>query len=75
MSIREHRVTAFCDWLDTIPPSPPFHTRSEFRFYRDLSDVEMRAAQVEMERRALLALAEADALEAEVTMRREVDNG
>lgn len=69
MSIREHRVAAFCDWLDTIPPSPPFHTRPEYRFYRDLSDVEMRAAQVEMERRALLALAEAEALEREACNR------
>lgn len=65
MTIREHRVTAFCDWLDTIPPNPPFHTRPEFAFYRDLTGVEFKAAQIEMERRAHLALAEADALERE----------
>jgi len=65
MSIREHRVIAFCDWLDTIPPSPPFHSRPEFRFYSDLSPLEMTAAQKEMERRADWAQAEADALEAE----------
>ena len=61
-SIREYRVKSFCDWLETIPPNPPFHTRPEFRFYTDLTDPEMMAAQREMERRAQAAFAEADAL-------------
>lgn len=60
--IRLHRVTAFCDWLETVPPQPPFHTRPEFRFYSDLTDGEIDAAQVEMSRRGAAALAEAQAL-------------
>ena len=64
-SVREHRVTAFCDWLVTIPPVPPFHSHPAFRFYRDLTDAEFQAAQREMIRRADAAMAEADALEAE----------
>lgn len=75
MSIREHRVIAFCDWLDTIPPEPPFYTRKEFQFYADMTDAEKLAAAREMDRRAQAAFAEADALEAEVARRREVDNG
>ena len=63
--IRDHRVTAFCDWLDTIPPHPPFHTHPAFRFYADLTRQEIQAAANEMERRADAALAEADALERE----------
>lgn len=63
--IRDHRVTAFCDWLDTIQPVPPFHSHPAFQFYADLTQLEMQAASVEMERRANAALAEADALERE----------
>lgn len=75
MSIRKHRVIAFCDWLDTIPPEPPFYTHSEFRFFADMTDAERLAAADEMNRRAAAAFAEADALEAEVAKRREVGNG
>lgn len=64
-SLRSHRVTAFCDWLETVPPRPPFHTRPEFRFYRDLTGDEIHAAMAEMARRGAALLAEADALTAE----------
>tara|TARA_E500000305_G_C3851406_1_gene156299 strand:+ start:93 stop:302 length:210 start_codon:yes stop_codon:yes gene_type:complete len=64
-NVREHRVSAFCNWLDTIPPDPPFHAHPAFRFYRDLTDAEFWAAQKEMKRRADAAMAEADALERE----------
>ena len=63
--VRQHRVTAFCDWLDTIPPTPPFHTRPEFRFYADLTDAEIDASQAEMRRRADAALAMVQYLEGE----------
>jgi hypothetical protein len=62
--IRQHRVTAFCDWLDTIPASPPIYTRPEFRFYRDLTADEFDAAADEMRRRGEAALAEARELQA-----------
>ena len=62
--MRFHRVKAFCDWLDTVPPQPPFHTRPEFEFYSDLSDAEMSAAQAEMQRRGNAAQGEADELKA-----------
>lgn len=60
--IREHRIKAFCDWLETIPPSPPFHTHPAFRFYADLTDAEIMAASNEMRRRGEALRAEAEAL-------------
>ena len=63
---RTHRVIAFCDWLETIPPNPPFHTLPEFRFYRGLSSLEVRAAQAELRRRAAAGYAEAEQLELDV---------
>lgn len=61
---RLHRVHAFCDWLDTIPPDPPYFEHEGFRFFADLTDGEMLAARQELVRRANAARAEADALEA-----------
>ena len=63
--MRKDRIDALCDWLDTVPPHPPFHTRPEFVQFRDLTDEEMRAAGEEMRRRGEAAIAEANALEAE----------
>ncbi len=63
-AVREHRVNAFCDWLESVPPSPPFHTRPEFKFFADLTDAEMDAVGDEMERRAAAHHAEAEQLRA-----------
>jgi hypothetical protein len=62
--IRQHRIEAFCDWLDTIPPDPPFHAHPGFRFFRDLTQLEIDAAASEMDRRAASNHAEASRLEA-----------
>ena len=62
MTIRRHRVKAFCDWLASVPPHPPFHTLPEFRFYSNLTSMEMEEAQIEMESRATRALAKAESL-------------
>lgn len=52
---RLHRVHAFCDWLDTIPPDPPYFEHPGFRVFADLTDGEMMAAHIEMRRRAEVA--------------------
>lgn len=62
---RMSRVHAFCNWLDMIPPDPPFDEHEDFVFFADLTDAEIFAAKIEMRRRAESDLAEADALEAE----------
>lgn len=59
------RAKAFCDWLDTIPPFPPFHDRPEFRFYANLSADDFEAARLEMNRRASVHAAAATDLEQE----------
>jgi hypothetical protein len=64
-----HRVKAMADWLDTIPPDPPFHSRPEFRFYADLTDAEFDAVQALMRQRAEEALGEAGRLQAELDRR------
>jgi len=46
-----HRIEAFCDWLDTIPPDPPFHQHPGFRSFADLSAAEILEAIDEMHRR------------------------
>lgn len=43
---RLHRVRAFCDWLESIPLTPPYHEQPGFRFFADLTDGEILAAQV-----------------------------
>jgi len=47
-----HRIKAFCDWLDTIPPDPPFHEHPAFRFFADLVPDEIEAPFEEMRARA-----------------------
>lgn len=66
---RAYRVAAFADWLDTIPPDPPFHTRPAFRFFADLSGAEIDAAAALMRQRAAAAFAEAERLERELLER------
>ncbi len=66
---RLHRVHAFCDWLDTIAPDPPFFRQAGFSAFADLTDGEIMAAQIEMRRRAAAASREADALHAEQVKR------
>ena len=65
---RLHRVHAFCDWLDTIPPAPPYFELPGFDAFADLTDGEMLAARQEMLRRSDASSREADALEAEYRM-------
>jgi len=65
MTVRTDRVIAMADWLDTIPPDPPFHLHPDFKAFRDLTHAELDAVQAEMKRRAQQARVEADALEAE----------
>lgn len=60
--IRAHRVKAFCEWLETIPPEPPFHQHPGFRFFSDLTDEEFAAAKRSMRIRGMIAQAEADRL-------------
>lgn len=67
------RVAKFCDWLCTIPPTPPFHTHPEFRFFKDLTDAEIDAASAEMQRRGEAAEREAKSLRAERAARAEPD--
>lgn len=59
------RVIAFCDWLDTIPPSPPFHEQPGFEAFDDLTDEQIDEAQAEMRRRAAGNATEATALKTE----------
>lgn len=73
--VQTHRVTAFCDWLETLPAGTPFHSQPAFRFYADLTDVDIVAASIEMRRRADAFTAEADALSNEARKRRAVRNG
>ncbi|KKW93942.1 hypothetical protein YP76_04695 [Sphingobium chungbukense] len=51
-SIRNDRVIAMADWLDTIPSEPPFHQQPGFAAFSDLTDSEIVAVQQEMLRRA-----------------------
>jgi len=60
-----HRIKAFCDWLDTIPPDPPFFQHPGFRFFADLSPAEIDAAIEEMGQR------ESDAIDAIVRLEAE----
>lgn len=63
---QKRRVHDFCDWLDTIPPHPPYHTRPGFKMlWGDLTPEMLAAAQAEMRRRAASDFAEADALQAD----------
>lgn len=70
-----HRVARFYDWLESIPPHPPFHTRPEFRFYADLTDDEVDAAQAEMRRRGEALQREAETLSAEAAKRAAATGG
>lgn len=66
MTLRKHRVEAFCDWLDTIPPERPFRQQPGFRMlFRDLTADEIAQAAIIMRERAVSDLAEACALERE----------
>lgn len=60
--MRQDRIMAFCDWLDTIEPDPPFYEHAGFDDFADLTDGEVLAARHELRRRAASDLAEADAL-------------
>jgi hypothetical protein len=73
--VRAHRVTAFCDWLDTVPPTPPFHTLPAFKFFADLSDAEFDAAGAEMRKRGAMLHAEADDLTALALARQATELG
>lgn len=66
MNPRQHRVEAFCNWLDTIPPGRPYRQQPGFRMlFGDLTVEEIAKAAEVMRERALSDLAEAHALEAE----------
>lgn len=66
MTPRAHRVEAFCNWLDTIPPNRPYREQPGFRMlFRDLTAEEIAEAAEVMRERALADLAEAAALENE----------
>lgn len=60
--MRADRVKALCDWLDTIPPTPPFFQHPQFVQFSDMTPAEMIAARDEMQRRSADAADEAAAL-------------
>lgn len=49
--IRSHRVTAFCNWLETVPFGEEFDERPEYAFFTDLTEDELVAAEHELVRR------------------------
>ncbi|ARU14941.1 hypothetical protein A9D14_00600 [Croceicoccus marinus] len=49
--IRSHRVTVFCDWLETVPFGEEFDERPEYAFFTDLTEDELVAAEHELVRR------------------------
>jgi hypothetical protein len=66
---RMNRILAFCDWLETIPPDPPFFQHADFSKFADLTDGEIMAAEIEMRRRSESAAGEAEELRAEARRR------
>lgn len=53
LPVRQDRVEAFCDWIETIPADPPFWTHPGFGEFADLTDGELMAAQLETDERIL----------------------
>lgn len=67
--IREERVIAMADWLETVPTQPPFYKHPEWENFLDLSDAEISACEELMRARAAGADEEAAKLRAELERR------
>lgn len=67
--IREDRVIAMADWMETIPPQPPFYKHPDWENFLDLSDAEIAACEELMRARAAGADGEAAKLRAELNRR------
>ncbi|MBZ9649411.1 hypothetical protein K9B33_17895 [Sphingobium sp. 3R8] len=67
--IREDRVIAMADWLETIPTDPPFYKHPDWENFLDLSDAEISACEDLMRVRAAGAESEAAKLRAELDHR------
>ena len=67
--IREDRVIAMADWLETIPPQPPFHQHPDFAQFSDLTDLEIDEVERIMRARSQKAADEGKKLQAELDRR------
>ncbi|CCW15780.1 hypothetical protein EBBID32_1080 [Sphingobium indicum BiD32] len=67
--IRIDRVRAMADWMETIPPQPPFYEHPDFKQFSDLSDLEIEAVERAMRIRGEIARVDAAKFQLEQSKR------